>query len=198
MKRFKTVEEFMEAQTIHAEGLHKLREILINCDMEECIKWGAPAYTVNGKNVIGIGSFKSYFGLWFHQGVFLKDESKVLMNAQESTKAMRQWRFDDADAVDEKLVRAYVQEAIQNQLDGKEIKPERKKAKIEIPQELAAVFKSDKKLATAFQALTPGKQREYCEHIAAAKREATRVSRAEKAIPLILAGKGLHDKYKNC
>lgn len=107
-------------------------------------------------------------------------------------------RFKSIDDINESAVLSYVKEAIENQRLGKEIKPERKSKTVEVPDELKAVFKSDTALQNAFKALTPGKQREYCEHVSSAKREATKLSRIEKITPMILQGLGLYDKYKNC
>ena len=173
-----------------------LRDILLETELEETVKWGAPCYTLKGKNVVGLTSFKAYTGLWFHQGVFLKDQQKKLINAQEgTTKALRQWRFTSIEDIDVELVKQYVQEAIQNQREGKEIKPVRAK-KIDIPEELKSELSQNNVLNEAFRSLTPGKQREYCEHIGSAKQEKTRLNRLEKAIPMILDGVGLNDKYK--
>ena len=148
--------------------------------------------------MVGLGAFKSYVGIWFFQGVFLKDKKKVLVNAQEGkTKAMRQWRFSSEKEIDEKLVLEYLDEAIQNQKDGKEIKPARKKT-FSLPDELVDYFSKNENVKIAFGKLTPGKKREYAEYISEAKRPDTKMKRLEKIAPMILAGAGLYDKYKNC
>lgn len=198
MKRYSSAEEFIENNPEWSDLLNELRAILLNTELEETIKWGVPVYTINGKNVVGLGAFKNHAGIWFYQGVFLKDEQQKLVNAQEGkTKGLRQWRFDDNVLEDKILVKSYVLEAIENQKLGKEIKPERNK-EVVLPELLKVAFKDEKGLKDAFEALTKGKQREYAEHIESAKREATKLSRLEKIRPMILDGKGLHDKYKNC
>ena len=195
MKRHKTVQDYVDSHPEWQTELILLRDILVESELEETVKWGAPCYTINGKNVIGIGAFKSYVGLWFHQGVFLKDPEKVLINAQEgTTKALRQWRFNELSEIDAKLVQQYIEEAIANQKAGKEIKPETKK--FDMPAELKAALANDTNLKARFDGLTLYKQNEYLEHIGSAKQEKTRISRLEKSIPLILEGKGLHDKYR--
>lgn len=179
--------------------LTELRSILNTTELTEEVKWGAPAYLLDKKILIGLGAFKNHMGIWFHQGVFLKDKANKLMNAQEEkTKALRQWRFVEGDQVEPKLVLQYVQEAIENSKAGKEIKPVKAKKTVPISPDLKTAFKENAPFKKAFDALTAGKQREYIAHIASAKREATRLSRIEKIIPMILEGKGLHDKYKNC
>jgi uncharacterized protein YdeI (YjbR/CyaY-like superfamily) len=178
--------------------LTQLRDVFLTTELKEEVKWGSPTYTLNGKLIAGMAAFKNHYALWFHQGVFLKDAHKKLVNAQEGvTKALRQWRFEEGDAIEPAIVAKYIQEAIENCIAGKELKPERKKG-VHLPPFLRKAFQKDPKLKTTFEALTPGKQREYAGYIADAKREATKVSRLEKITPMIYTGKGLHDKYKNC
>jgi len=191
------VTTYIEKKTTWTEELKQLRSILITLPLEETVKWGAPFYTSGGKNIVGMSAFKSYFGLWFIQGALLKDTQKVLINAQEGkTSAMRQWRFSSVDEIDADLIKAYVLEAINNQEQGKEIKP--KKKPLIIPQLLQHALDTDSELKTKFEALTLGKKRDYADYISEAKREATKLSRLEKIIPMILSGMGLYDKYKNC
>lgn len=196
MKKFSSVEEYIESNHSHKEQLNTLREILLQHPLDETIKWGAPAYQHNGKTIIGLASFKNYTGLWFHQGVFLKDPHKVLINAQEGvTKALRQWRFSAEDQINKNWVDAYVAEAIENCKNKKELKPQRNKPVV-LPALLKETFQKNAKLSEQFELLTKSKQREYCEYIDQAKREETKTRRLEKAIPLILQGVGLNDKYK--
>ena len=153
-------------------------------------------YTYQGKNIVGIGSFKSYFGLWYYQGALLKDEKKILINAQEGkTKALRQIRFEGSKDIDADLIRSYTLEAIQNQKEGREIKAERNKA-FSIALELKNILAKNEELSQSFTSLTYGKQKEYSEFIENAKRENTRIKRLEKCIPMILKGVGLNDSYK--
>ncbi|GAA4274797.1 DUF1801 domain-containing protein [Aquimarina gracilis] len=196
MKYSKSIDEYIENNSEWLEEITTLRNIMCSTEMKETIKWGAPTYTIDGKNVVGLGAFKSYVGIWFHQGVFLKDQKNKLINAQEGkTKGLRQWRFSSLSEIDEDLVLKYVQEAIQNQKEGKEIKPEKSKT-LTIPIELDRVLTSDTDLKKSFDQLTPFKQKEFIEYIATAKREATRLSRLEKITPMILEGVGLNDKYR--
>lgn len=196
MKRYASVDDYILGHEEWKEALIILRDIVRNTELEEVVKWGSPVYTLKGKNVIGLGAFKAYVGIWFFHGSFLSDELGKLINAQEGkTKGMRQWRFNSAEDIDPELVLAYVEEAIQNQKEGKEIKPERKKELI-IPEELKTAFDQHKDVQEAFLNLTFGKQREYAEYIQEAKRQETKVKRIEKIIPMILNGVGLNDKYK--
>ena len=196
MRRFKTVDEYIELSEYSAE-LSKLREILLSTGLKEELKWSAPCYTYQGKNIVGIGAFKSYFGLWFHQGASLTDPENVLINAQEGkTKALRQWRFTNKKEIKVRTIKAYVKEAIEAQKAGDVIKPDRSKP-IVVPPELQQAFNSKKVLQNAFSKFTKGKQREFAEYIAAAKRAETKQKRLEKILPMILDGVGLNDKYRS-
>ena len=198
MKKVSSVDEYIASQHDYREPLSLLRNILLSTELIETVKWNIPTYTINGKNVLGIGAFKNYFGLWFFNGSFLKDKANVLINAQEGkTKGMRQWRFNSIDSINKDLILQYVNEAIVNQQLGKEFKPEKQKKDIVIPIELQNEFNNNNKLFERFNTLTPYKQREYFEYIASAKREATKLNRLEKIKPMLLNGIGLHDKYRN-
>ncbi|MEH6535521.1 MAG: YdeI/OmpD-associated family protein [Psychroserpens sp.] len=198
MTKIHSVEEYIESNPHFEEELSILRKLINSTELEETMKWSMPTYCLNGKNVLGIGAFKNHFCLWFHQGVFLKDKHNLLINAQENkTKALRQLRFDTKTDIKEAAVLGYVKEAIENQRLGREIKPTRKVKDVVIPMELQDALKSNTELNTGFKALTSGKQREYCDYISKAKRDATKQSRLEKIIPMINQGVGLHDKYKS-
>jgi uncharacterized protein YdeI (YjbR/CyaY-like superfamily) len=195
MKRAKSVDDYLEINSRWANELLTLRSVMQEIGLPETLKWGAPTYCVNQKNIVGLGAFKSYVGLWFHQGVYLKDEAKVLINAQEgTTKALRQWRFTSVDDIDKDLVKAYVLEAIENQKAGKELKPTRAKT-FDIAKEMDQALCSNDALAKAYFTLSFGKQKEYANYITDAKQESTRLKRLDKITPMIIEGVGLHDKY---
>lgn len=196
MESAKSVVEYLNKHPEWENALLELITIAKSTGLEETIKWGAPTYTFKGKNVVGMAAFKSYVGLWFHQGALLKDPAKKLINAQEgTTKALRQWRFSSVDEIDNELVKSYIFEAIENQKRGLEIKPE-PKAELEIPEELEDAFEADTNLSNKFKQFTNFKQREFIEYVAEAKRADTRQKRTDKVIPMILEGIGLNDKYR--
>ncbi|NNF74889.1 MAG: hypothetical protein HKN00_06880 [Flavobacteriaceae bacterium] len=199
MEKVNSVEEYIESHDKFKEGLEILRKLMIATEMEETIKWSIPTYTINGKNVCGIGAFKNHFGIWFFNGVFLKDEHNLLRNAQDGkTKAMRQMIFNTHNDIQVDKVRQYLKEAIANQKAGLEVKPDRRKKETILPLELKEMFEQNKKIKEAFSKLTGYKQREYCEYIGSARRDATKASRLVKILPMIEQGIGLNDKYKNC
>lgn len=191
-----TVDEYILKNEKWSELLQKLRRIILSTGLQETVKWRSPVYTVNNKNVVGIGAFKSYAGIWFFHGALLKDTQGKLINAQERrTIAMRQWCFQSAGEIDQKLVKAYVVEAVQNQKKGKAIKPVRNKPLI-IPDELITSFKENPAVEKCFDRFTLSQKREYAEYIIEAKKRETKIKRIVKIIPMIVEGKGLNDKYR--
>ena len=191
------VDAYLKKQEQWSGIFEPARKTLIAAGLEETVKWGTPTYTYAGKNLVGIAGFKNHCALWFHNGAFLKDPDKRLVNAQEGkTKGLRQWRFEPGDKLSISALKSFIKQSIDNQRAGKAIKPTKKT--LSVPDELSKALKKKAKLKKAFDALTPGKQREYAEHVGSAKQEATRQRRLEKVIPMIEAGVGLHDKYKNC
>lgn len=194
-KRDSRVDAYLDKHPQWREQFLAFREVLLAVGLDEDIKWGIPAYLHDGKNLIGYAGFKQHCAVWFHQGVFLKDAAGKLSNAQEGkTQAMRQWKFAPGETVPRDLLGAYALEAIENHKDGKKVKPVSRELKVSA--ELENAMQEDAVLRKAFDSLTPGKQKEYAEHIGSAKQEKTRLSRLEKARPQILAGIGLHDKYR--
>jgi len=196
MEMAKTPEDYIAQQSeLNQAILEQLIAILCNSELEEKMKWGIPTYCLKNKNVVGIGGFKGYAGLWFFNGSFLKDESKVLINAQEGkTKGMRQWRFESVEAIDKLLIQKYLLEAIQNQKEGKELQPEKKP--LLLPDELKEAMASDAQLSEQFEQLKLTLKREFAEYIADAKRAETKQTRLSKIIPMIKQGIGLNDKYR--
>ncbi len=191
-----SVADIIESMKPWSSELTLLREIILSTGLKEEVKWGAPVYTLDGKNVVGIVGFKHFFTLWFYQGVFLEDKAKVLVNAGEGrTRGLRQWRMTSVADIKPAQVKEYLMEALKNAKAGKEIRPEKKKA-VAVPAEFEMAFKESTALRDGYAGLTPGRQREYLEYVAEAKTEATRLRRVDKCIPMILAGTGLNDKYK--
>lgn len=189
------IENYIEKHSKWESELRTLRAILNDSLLEENVKWGAPNYSFNGKNVVGLAAFKNHIAIWFHQGVFLKDKAGKLVNAnKDTTRGLRQWRFSSGDEIDAELIGKYISEAIENEKAGKKISPKTKK--VEVPDELKIAFQNNAGLLSDYKKLTPGRQREYCAYIGEAKQEKTRLSRLEKCIPLIEAGKSLYEKYK--
>lgn len=189
------LETFYSGERPFKDELLLLRDLARKTVATETLKWGRPVYTVDGKNVFGIMGFKNHFGLWFFNGVFMKDPEGVLVAAQEGTKAMRHWKFRSRDEINPVSVLAYMEEAIANQKKGLEHRPELSK-KNKIPQPLSEALRQDIVLRQAFNALAPYKQREFCEFIGSARQEKTRQSRLLKCLPLIREGVSLNEKYR--
>lgn len=170
-----------------------LKSIINKTPLVETTKWGGIVYTFNNKNVLGIGGFKSYFGIWFFNGVFLKDELNVLVSGGETTKALRQWRFNSVEEVNEKKILQYINEAIELEKQGKVHKAEKSPL---VMSDFFSDFLETEKLNSAFENFTLTKKKEFVEYIDTAKQEKTKLARLEKIKPMILQGIGLNDKYR--
>lgn len=193
MKKAKTPEAYIASQEKWSAQLDQLRKILLSCELDETIKWGIPTYCIQNKNVVSIAGFKNFCVLWFYFGSALDDSKNNLQRAQEDTKHMRGWRFEEGENIPEQQVKSYILEAIEK-VDVVDLTPQPKK--IPMPELLQNTLEENQNLKTHFDTLTPFKQKEYQEYIATAKQIATKEKRLAKITPLILAGKGLNDKYR--
>ena len=184
---------FVKAQRWQQE-LELLRTIVLDCGLVEELKWGVPCYRYKEANIVLIHVFKEYCAILFFKGALLKDPDGVLVQQTKNVQAARQIRFTGVLEVRimEKLIKAYILEAIEVEKAGLKIEYKETKAFI-IPEEFQNKLKENLNLKNAFEALTPGRQRAYIFYFSAAKQTKTKVSRIEKYIPQILDGKGLDD-----
>ncbi|ANW95807.1 hypothetical protein AXE80_05715 [Wenyingzhuangia fucanilytica] len=188
------VDQYIEKIKNWKEETILLREICLECGLEEDFKWMHPCYTFQGKNIVLIHGFKEYCALLFHKGALLNDANNLLIQQTENVQSARQIRFrNKQEIVDLKVViKTYIFEAIEVEKAGLEVKM-KKTSEYEIPQELEEALKSNPELETAFYDLTLGRQRGYLLYFSQAKQSKTRISRIEKAKPKIFEGKGLND-----
>lgn len=196
MNYSKSVEEYLNKSGKWKSGLTLLRHSILKTELTETVKWGAPVYTLNNKNVIGLGGFKNFLSIWFYQGVFLSDPEKILINAQEgTTRGLRQLRFGTLEEIESSMetIMEYVHEAIENQKQGKQI--EIKVKELSVPKELDEALENYN-LTETFNQLSLSKKRDYAEFISSAKQDSTKHRRLDKIIPMIKLGIGLNDKYK--
>ena len=172
----------------------EMRRVLAGLAMTEECKWGKPTYTVDGKNIVIMQGFKEYFALGFFQGALLKDPKKVLVQLGQ-VQAGRVMKFTSVKDITAKAatIKAYVREAIAVEKAGLRMKPKRT-SDFPVPEELSERFRRDPRFKRAFEALTPGRQRSYLYHFAAAKQSRTRVARIEKAMPAIFEGRGFLER----
>ncbi|WP_339265212.1 YdeI family protein [Paenibacillus sp. FSL W8-0187] len=176
------------------EEFNLLREIVLDCGLTEDFKWMHPCYTLDNKNIVLIHGFKDYCALLFHKGALLKDPHGILIQQTANVQAARQIRFTNVQEIDEMqlILKTYIVEAIEVEKAGLQVSF-KKNTEYIIPEELESKFVEIQGLKTAFEALTPGRQRAYILHFSAPKQSKTRESRVEKYIPHILNGKGLND-----
>jgi uncharacterized protein YdeI (YjbR/CyaY-like superfamily) len=184
---------FAKSAVWHHE-LGALRQLVLDCGLQEELKWGVPCYVFQQKNIVLLHVFKAYCAILFFKGALLKDSNNILVQQTENVQAARQARFTNIQEIIKlaPLLKAYIYEAIEVEKAG--LKVEMKKStELIYPDEFKAKIKADLILKNAFEALTPGRQRAYILYFSAAKQAKTRNDRIEKCVPNILNGKGLSD-----
>lgn len=194
MKQNPSTDFFFEKESKWQDAYGKLRTTALDCGLEETLKWGKPCYTWQGNNVVLIHGFKEYCALLFMKGALLKDDAGILIRQTDNVQSARQIRFTDAKEITKlkATIRAYIHEAIAIEKAGLKVDM-KKSTDLVYPEEFQKQLDKSAKLRKAFEALTPGRQRGYHLFFTTAKQAKTREVRVEKAIPLILAGKGLED-----
>ncbi len=176
------------------EEIKKLRMIILDCQLSEELKWGVPCYTFQKNNIVLIHVFKEYCALLFFKGALLNDANHILIQQTKNVQAGRQIRFTNIREIVEMetILKAYIYEAIEVEKAGLKV-DFIKNTELIFPDEFKNKLDKNHALKTAFDALTPGRQRAYNLYFSAPKQSKTRESRVEKCMPQILKGKGLND-----
>ena len=188
------VDWFFDKATKWQKEFEKLRMIVLDCGLNEELKWGCPCYTFENKNIVLIHGFKEYCALLFFKGALLADPDGILIQQTKNVQSARQIRFTDLKGIAklEKPIKAYIYEAIEVERAGLKVKL-KKSADFKIPEEFQKKLDKRPALKSAFEALTPGRQKGYIFYFSQPKQSKTRESRVEKYIPQILEGRGLND-----
>ena len=188
------VDWFFAKETQWQKEYEKLRTIILDCGLIEELKWGCPCYTFENTNIVLIHGFKEYCALLFFKGALLNDPNGILIQQTKNVQSARQIRFTNVREIVkmEKILKAYVYEAIEVERAGLKVKL-KKTSEFKTPEEFQKRLDKNTALKKAFDALTPGRQREYIFYFSQAKQSKTRETRVEKYLKQILAGKGLDD-----
>ncbi|MCJ7468415.1 MAG: YdeI family protein [Maribacter sp.] len=188
------VDRYLRKAKKWQEELKTLRQIVLDCGLEEEYKWMHPCYTHRGANIVLIHEFKDYCALLFFKGVLMKDPEGILIQQTENVQDRRQVRFTNVQEIIalEATLKAYILEAIAIEKAGLKV-TYKNTTDFEVPEELRTKFAEDPHFKRAFEALTPGRQKAYLLHFGQAKQAKTREARIEKYRPKILDGKGLLD-----
>ncbi len=188
------VDEFLSKAKKWKEEFEKLRNIFLDCELTEEFKWMHPCYTFENKNIVLIHGFKDYCALLFHKGALLQDPHGILIQQTENVQAARQIRFTNVQQIVEMeaILKAYVNEAIEIEKAGLQVNF-KQNADFNVPEELQSKFDEIPALKTAFETLTPGRQRAYILYFSKPKQAKTREARVEKYVQQILDGKGMND-----
>src|ERR1700722_7165333 len=195
----KTANPKVDAFIVNAKNwqaeFKKLRAILLESELTEDFKWSQPCYTFQGKNVVVIGGLKESCALAFFKGALLKDVHGVLTRPGQHSQSTRWIKFTSVREIAEMktVLKAYIREAIEIENAGLKVKL-KKTSDLKVPDELQIMLDEFPDFKTAFEALTPGRQRAYIYHFSAPKQSKTRESRVLKFMPHILKGKGLLDE----
>jgi uncharacterized protein YdeI (YjbR/CyaY-like superfamily) len=188
------VDAFISRAEKWQKEYEKLRAIILECGLTEELKWGVPCYAFQNSNVVLIHGFKEYCAILFVKGALLQDARGILIQQTENVQSARQVRFTNVREIDElePILKAYIYEAIE--VEKSDLKVDYKKTvEYSVPDEFQNKLDEIPALQTAFDALTPGRQRAYLLYFSAPKQSKTREARIEKCMPQILAGKGLND-----
>jgi len=172
----------------------QLRKIVLDCDLKEELKWGCPCYTFEGKNIVLIHVFKEYCALLFFKGALLNDPEKILIQQTQNVQSARQIRFTNLKQIVKmaQVIKSYIYQAVEVEEAGLKV-PLKKTKDFNIPEEFQKKLTEMPSLKTAFESLTPGRQRGYIFYFSQPKQSKTREARVEKSLPKILDGKGLDD-----
>ena len=188
------VDWFFNKGTKWQKEYEKLRTIILDCGLNEELKWGCPCYTFEKRNIVLIHGFKEYCALLFFKGALLNDTNGILIQQTENVQSARQIRLTTIREIVnmEKNLKAYVYEAIEVERAGLKVKL-KKTSEYKIPEEFQKKLNKSSALKIAFDALTPGRQRAYIFYFSQPKLSKTREARVEKYMKQILSGKGLDD-----
>jgi uncharacterized protein YdeI (YjbR/CyaY-like superfamily) len=189
------VDVFLSKAKKWQKEFKKLRLIILDCQLTEELKWGCPCYTFQKSNIVLIHGFKEYCALLFFKGALLNDANGILIQQTENVQAARQIRFTNVREIVEMetILKPYIYEAIEVERAGLKVNF-KKTIEFIIPEEFQKKLDKNSALKTAFDALTPGRQRAYIFYFSAPKQSKTRESRVEKCTQQILNGKGLNDQ----
>jgi uncharacterized protein YdeI (YjbR/CyaY-like superfamily) len=188
------VDWFFDKDTKWQKEYEKLRKIILSCGLVEELKWGCPCYTFENSNIVLIHGFKEYCAILLFKGALLADPDGILIQQTENVQSARQIRFTSVQQIVkmDRTVKAYIYEAIEVERAGLQVKY-KKTGDLKIPEEFQTKLDKMPALKTAFDALTPGRQKAYIFHFSQAKQSKTRTARVEKYLKQILNGKGLDD-----
>lgn len=187
------VDAHIDRSTKWPEVMTRLRPILAGCGLTEEIKWGKPCFSQDGHNIVIFQEMKEFLALMFFKGALLSDPDGILEEQGPNSRSALRICFrsiDDANRLAD-TVKAYVEEAIDVEEAGLQVAPA---PVLPPPEELQNRLETDPAFKAAFEALTPGRQREYNLYFSDAKQSKTRTARVDKYAPKILAGKGFRDR----
>ncbi len=187
------VDRYIERSTTWPDEMEALRPVLLECGLDEDIKWGKPCFSHGTSNIAIFQEMKGFLSLMFFKGALLKDPKGVLVEQGPNSRSAKRVEFTSVEDVNRlsKTIVALVKDAIRVEKAGLTVAPA---PELILVEELQQRLDTDRRFEAAFSALTPGRQREYHLHISGAKQAKTRIARLDACAPKILAGKGFRDR----
>ena len=187
------VDAYIRRSDMWPEEIAGLRPILLGCGLTEQIKWRKPCYSHEGRNIVILQEMKAFLALMFFKGALLKDPAGVLEDQGPNSRSARRIRFTSVEDVGRLAgtVEAYVEEAIAVEKAGLKVGPAPEPV---LAVELQSRLDRDPALKAAFEALTPGRRREYNLYFSGARQAKTREARVERYARKILDGRGFRDR----
>jgi uncharacterized protein YdeI (YjbR/CyaY-like superfamily) len=187
------VDDYIQRSQRWRAELFGLQSVLLRTGLTEEIKWGKPCYSHEGGNILILQEMKDFLAVMFFKGALLSDPHGVLEEQGPNSRSALRMRFTSVADVERlgQMLSEYVVEAIAVERSGETVGPA---PEPEWVPELRERLDKDPDFSAAFDALTPGRRREYNLHFGSAKQATTRVARIERYAEQIMAGRGLRDR----
>ncbi|TKS53824.1 hypothetical protein E4582_02900 [Luteimonas yindakuii] len=164
-------------------------------EVEEAIKWGAPAFTYRGKLIAGMAAFKQHaaFNLWLGKQVVETNPTLAPGMGQYGRLAS----VADLPARRDTTRHVHAAMALVD-AGGAARAVSAPKPPPSLPADLAAAMAGNAAARRTWDNFPPGKRREYADWITEAKRDETRARRVAEAVAWLAEGKSRHWKYAGC
>src|SRR5690606_41577221 len=139
------VDAFVSRVKSWRSEIETLRSILLDCGLDEELKWGKPCYTCQGKNVAIIQPFKEHCALMFFKGALLEDTHGLLRSQGENTQSAMRLEFRSKDEIKKRVIRDYVKQAIAIEKSGQQVDFKAKRD-LKLPEEFTELRSEERRV----------------------------------------------------
>ncbi|MBL0883796.1 MAG: YdeI/OmpD-associated family protein [Chitinophagaceae bacterium] len=166
-------------------------------DITETMKWSFPHFEYKGV-VCSMAAFKQHCAFGFWKASIMKDPNKIMQIKDRGAMGHFDRITTVKDLPADKIMIAYIKEAVQLNEKGIKLPAKTKTTQKEIvvPSAIIAALKKNTKAKKVFEAFSPSHQKEYIEWITEAKTEPTRIKRLNTMLEWLEEGKDRNWKYK--